>query len=68
MSAMVIIIVVVVGWSLLVLGALVGMSVYREATRRKRLRFEARLAVLERDRRMLQHQWTVLEQARPGSD
>lgn len=66
MSAMLIIVVVVVGWSLLVLGALVGMSIHREATRRERRRVEARSAVMERDRRMLERERAVLEQARRG--
>jgi hypothetical protein len=54
MTAMTIIVAVVVFWALFVLGVLVGISVHREATRRRTHRLDRDRVELELDREDLE--------------
>ncbi len=60
MTAMTIIIAVVVFWTVLILGMLVGMSVHREASRRKVHRQGLRNQDLHEQRDELHEAWTEL--------
>lgn len=57
---MVVIVAVVVLWTVLVLGMLVGVSVHREATRRQRRRVEADQRQIARDREVLEEERRLL--------
>ena len=60
MTAMMIIVAVVVFWTLFVLGVLVGISVYREATRRRTSRLDRDRVAIERDRADLEAEWRLV--------
>jgi hypothetical protein len=50
MTAMTIIVGIVVVWTLVILGVLIGISLHREATRRRTWRLDRERLELERDR------------------
>lgn len=60
MTAMTIIVVVVVVWTLLTLGVLIGMSMHREATRQRVRRLHRERIELERDRAELEADMRLL--------
>jgi hypothetical protein len=59
-SAMTIIILVVIVWTLLTFGVLVGMSIHREATQQRVRRLHRERIELERDRADLQAEWRLV--------
>jgi hypothetical protein len=60
MSAMAIIVSMVVIWTLLVLGVLIGMSMHREATRSRVKRLHRERIEIERDRADLEAEWRLV--------
>ena len=61
MTAMGIVLTVVVLWTVLVMGVLIGASIHREATRRRRRRVAREQANVEHDRALLESERRLLD-------
>ena len=51
----------IVAWTLLVIGVLIGMSMHREATRKRTHRLHRQRIELERERAELASEWRLLD-------